>query len=181
MRTKSTHQIVAANDSPIRTYGSQLVTIKINNTDYKFQFIIADITKPIIVSDFLRKFRFAIDIPGKKLINIDHFRYELLSKSTRKPLSLQHISTTNPFENILDEFPDILSFKPEVNEIKQEVKHHIKTDGHPCHSRSRRLSPEKLQIAKSEFKMMEKKGIIQRSKSLWSSPLHMVKKIFRRI
>ena len=61
------------------------------------------------------------------------------------------------FENILDEFPDILSFKPEVNEIKQEVKHHIKTDGHPCHSSSRRLSPEKLKIAKSEFKMMEKR------------------------
>ena len=60
--------------------------------------------------------------------------------------------------------------------IKHNVQHYIKTDGPPCHAKSRRLSPEKLQIAKVEFQMMEIKGIIRRSKSPWSSPLHMVKK-----
>ena len=39
-----------------------------------------------------------------------------------------------------------------------------------------RLDPDKLVAAKEEFSTMEKAGIIHRSTSLWSSPLHMVKK-----
>jgi Reverse transcriptase (RNA-dependent DNA polymerase) len=40
----------------------------------------------------------------------------------------------------------------------------------------RRLDPAKLAAAKKEFAEMEKQGIIRRSSSCWSSPLHMVKK-----
>jgi hypothetical protein len=36
--------------------------------------------------------------------------------------------------------------------------------------------PEKLQIAKAEFKRLESAGIVHRSKSPWASPLHMVPK-----
>ena len=38
------------------------------------------------------------------------------------------------------------------------------------------MDPEKLASAKAEFSAMEKAGIIRRSNSPWSSPLHMVKK-----
>jgi transposase InsO family protein len=53
---------------------------------------------------------------------------------------------------------------------------HIPTTGPPVHSRARRLPPEKLTIAKDDFEYMEKAGIIRRSKSKWSSPLHMALK-----
>jgi hypothetical protein len=40
-----------------------------------------------------------------------------------------------------------------------------------------RLDPEKLEIAKAEFKrLVESAGIIHRSKSPWASPLHIVPK-----
>ena len=42
--------------------------------------------------------------------------------------------------------------------------------------KARRLDPEKLASPKQEFSAMEKAGIICRSNSPWSSPLHMVKK-----
>ncbi len=57
------------------------------------------------------------------------------------------------------------------------VEHHIHTGSHPpVFAKSRRLDPEKLQIAKAEFKRLESAGIIRRSTSPWASPLHMVPK-----
>jgi hypothetical protein len=54
---------------------------------------------------------------------------------------------------------------------------HIHTDSHPpVFAKSRRLDPEKLQIAKAEFKRLESAGIMRRSTSPWASPLHMVPK-----
>ncbi len=55
--------------------------------------------------------------------------------------------------------------------------HHLLTQpGPPVFAKARRLDPEKLASAKQEFSAMEKAGIIRRSNSPWSSPLHMVRK-----
>jgi hypothetical protein len=55
------------------------------------------------------------------------------------------------------------------------VEHHIHTGSHPpVFAKSCRLYPEKLQIAKAEFKRLESAGIVRCSKSPWASPLHMV-------
>ena len=43
-------------------------------------------------------------------------------------------------------------------------------------SRYCRLDSERLAAAKAKFAAMESQGIIRRSKSSWSSPLHMVEK-----
>jgi hypothetical protein len=54
--------------------------------------------------------------------------------------------------------------------------HHIQTVGPPATGRFRRLDPAKLAAAKAEFSKLEKDGIIRRSSSNWSAPLHMVMK-----
>ena len=56
------------------------------------------------------------------------------------------------------------------------VEAYISTEGPPIHSRARRLPPEKLAIARDEFRTMEEMGIIRRSTSQWASPLYMVPK-----
>ena len=59
---------------------------------------------------------------------------------------------------------------------KHGVLHRIPTTGFPVHCQARRLSPEKLKIAKEEFDTLLKMGIIRRSNSPYSSPLHVAPK-----
>ena len=56
------------------------------------------------------------------------------------------------------------------------MEHVIKTSGRPVFAKPHRLDPDKLRVAKEEFAKLEAAGIIRRSDSPWSSPLHMVKK-----
>ena len=48
--------------------------------------------------------------------------------------------------------------------------------GPPVTARFRRLDSDKLKEAKAIFAAWERDGVVQRSSSQWSSPLHMVKK-----
>ena len=56
------------------------------------------------------------------------------------------------------------------------VVHHIQTSGPPLSCRFRRLDGVKLEAARAEFLQLERDGIVRRSDSPWSSPLHMVPK-----
>ena len=53
---------------------------------------------------------------------------------------------------------------------------YINTTGPPVRTALRRLSPDKLKVAKKYFDMMCAAGICRRSDSPWSSGLHMVPK-----
>ncbi len=59
---------------------------------------------------------------------------------------------------------------------KHKTVHHIKMTGPPATSRFCRLDAAKLAAAKVDFTKLERDGIIRRSSSTWSAPLHMVMK-----
>ena len=61
---------------------------------------------------------------------------------------------------LLAEFPDITTPNFVHCHTKHGVEHFITTRGPPVHARARRLPPEKLAAAKSEFDRMEAMGII---------------------
>jgi hypothetical protein len=78
---------------------------------------------------------------------------------------------------LLQKFPSILRTRDVKLAPNHGIEHHIHTGSHtPNSAKSCRLAPEKLQIAKGEFKRLESAGIVCRSKSPWASPLHMVPK-----
>ena len=71
------------------------------------------------------------------------------------------------------EYPDVLSSNVFLAS-KHGVFHDLPTvPGPPVFAKACRLDPGKLASAKAEFLKMEKAGIVQRSSSPWSSPLHM--------
>ncbi len=80
------------------------------------------------------------------------------------------------FSQLLAEFPAVTEAVSTDRLVKHSVTHHIQTVGQPVSSRTRRLAPERLNIARQEFDHMLELGIIRPSSSNCSSPLHMVPK-----
>lgn len=97
------------------------------------------------------------------------------TRTTAPHLNVSSISS-NPYELLLAEFPTITTPVFTPSSIKHKVEHFIPTNGPPVLARARRLSPDKLAVAKEEFNNMEEMGLIRRLSSPWSSPLHMVPK-----
>ena len=97
------------------------------------------------------------------------------------PNSLGHklsllISSSNQFRKVLCELSKLLKPTFLSPSVRHGVEHFISTSGPPTHSKAHRLLPEKLTISKNEFDRMESMGIIRKSNSPWSSPLHVVAK-----
>jgi len=86
-------------------------------------------------------------------------------------------SMAEEVEELMADYPGVVNSSKRLPVPHHQVEHVIETTcGHPVQARYRRLDPDKLAAAKAEFQSMEQQGIIRRSKSNWSSPLHMVKK-----
>ncbi|KHJ40019.1 hypothetical protein D918_09946 [Trichuris suis] len=85
-------------------------------------------------------------------------------------------SHDNEYAKLLTKFPAITTPQFTTVNPKHGMQRHIPTTGPPLYARARRLPPDKLRLAKTEFRKMEELGIIRRSGSPWASPLHMVPK-----
>ncbi|GFY02300.1 transposon Tf2-9 polyprotein [Trichonephila clavipes] len=91
----------------------------------------------------------------------------------RKGNSIQQLSAANTSPINVYEIVKPPSFSQEV---KHNIKHFIETSGPPVFAKARRLAPDRLKIAKSEFQHMLNLGHVRPSKSNYASPLHIVPK-----
>ena len=170
--------LVAANGSIIRAWGKRTIPIQLGKKRlFTQEFHLADVTRPILGADFFRHNNLAIDLAGRRLIDLTRNSIIPASPDSSLPL-IAGLATSAPdeFSSILAEYPSLLVPRYHSEENKHGVEHHIVTEGHPVFAKARRLNSEKLAIAKSEFAEMEKLGIIRLSKSPWASPLHVAPK-----
>ena len=172
-------RLKAANGSLIPTFGRRSVTLDLGlPRSFRWTFWVASVPHAILGIDFLRYFDLLVDVK----------RYRLVDSSSQRTIRgfphataivnplLASSNFTGKFHSLLNEFPQLTSEKSVLPAITTEVVHHIVTKGPPVRCRPRRLAPEKLCIAKTEFENMLKLGIVQPSSSPWASPLHMVAK-----
>ena len=169
----------AVNNTSIRTYGSRSLTLNLGlRRTFRWVFVVADVTNAILGADFLQHYNLMVDIRHQLLVDaITNLHVQgIVSTATSLSPSLLPQSPSNPFETIVSEFPAVTQPSITTRSVKHSVTHHVTTTGPPVSARARRLSPERLQIARQEFDHMLELGIIRPSSSSWSSPLHMVPK-----
>ena len=171
--------LMAANGSLIKTWGKRKVPLLLGQgRSFTQEFHVADVTEPILGADFFITNDLAIDMARRRLIDMADLATIPTKIACQQPsVSGIHAPSVNDFDRIIDDFQELLvpRFKPS-DENKHGVEHHIVTEGPPLHARARRLDADKLAAAKAEFTKMEELGIIRRSNSPWSSPLHIVRK-----
>ena len=167
----------AANGSPIRSYGTRSVNLCFRDRRFTWTFVVADVPTGILGADFLRHHALLVDLSNRRLVDSSDFSSlpGFVAHPRRQQVSLVQ-ATACRFRQLLLDRPAITT--PSFDRLcpAHGVELHIETEGPPVFARPRRLSPEKLLAAKKEFKAMEELGIIRRSKSPWSSPLHIVPK-----
>lgn len=168
----------AVNGTTIQTWGNRDLTLNFGDKErYTQKFYLADVSRPILGADFIINNGLVVDLKGKRLISPSKFSVLLTSSDNPSPVSGLSTAPHNQYsELLLKKYSDILTPSFDSDSNKHGVEHHIVTTGPPVHAHARRLDPEKLEAAKAEFKRMEQMGIIRRSNSAWSSPLHMVRK-----
>jgi cleavage and polyadenylation specificity factor subunit 1 len=167
----------AANGSTIRTYGTTHAALVFGQHSYSARLIKADVQRPLLGADFLRRHRLLVDLSNKRIVAPDSLAAIGCHATTLDPQPLSIATTVyDPYQDILKEFP--LITQPTFRDVlpAHGVVHSIPTTGPPVWSRPRRLAPEKLAIAKREFQHLQQMGIIRPSQSQWASPLHMAPK-----
>ena len=175
----------AANGSSINTFGTLSLMLHFGALRVSHPFLLAEVSKPILGSDFFIKHRLLIDLAGRSVRR--QRPRPLLLRARRanvaqsvcglklSPASPPH----SPWMKLLSEFPSVLDVQAAYDSSappRHGIHHVVPTSGPPVFARPRRLFGEKLDVARAEFQKMMDLGIIRPSNSPWSSPLHVVPK-----
>ena len=175
--TRTNNQpLIAANGTPIKSFGTRQIELYLGLQKYSWRFIIAEVTQPIIGGDFLRTHSLLVDLANERLIRADNLKIIKGSRSPRESFHIASLTSTGEFSTLLRDRPGLTTPTFSFTLPKHGVQHRIPTTGFPVHSQARRLSPEKLKVAKEEFDILLKLGIIRLSNSPYSTPLHIAPK-----
>ena len=146
-------------------------------------FLLAKVSQPILGADFLAHYKLLVDCSTKRILDrettlsaqcvattVPDYVRPVLS-SPLAPFNTKVTSLLSRFSAVFG--PPQLACLP----ASSDAKHIIDTgDNHPVFACARQLPAQKFKIAKAEFDLMLKAGIVRPSRSSWASPLHMVPK-----
>ena len=153
-------QLKTADGTAMNTYGSRRLALQFGSRRFEWSFLLANVSMPILGSDFLRHNHLLVDVAGSRLL--DSSTLEPIpavssgSSSSKSDLYAALLSTPEEFRDLLSEYPDVVSSKGFfTSDPKHKVRHTVPTTpGPPVFAKARRLDPEKLESARKEFAAM---------------------------
>ncbi|KYQ50559.1 hypothetical protein ALC60_10361 [Trachymyrmex zeteki] len=128
-RQRSPYELSAANKTIIYTYGTETMTLNLGlRRSFVWRFVIADVTKPIIETDFLTHYGLLVDLVDQ----LTNLTITTPGRCVRCDVpSVETVAGATPFHELLARYPEIT--RPEVRpgETKHDTRHHIKTTPGP--------------------------------------------------
>ena len=161
------YDLLADNGTPIATFGTVNTTIRLAlNLQLDWPFIIADVSQPIIGMDLLKHHKFLVNTWQHSITHTPSETNIAGQPAKGSSCTVTYIQENCKLHQILDvEFPELTDARDPKLQTLHPVRHHIETTGPPVFAQPRRLSPEKLEAARTEFQEMLAQGIIRPSKS----------------
>jgi hypothetical protein len=168
----------------IPCWGAKQLEICFAGQKFVWTFLLAKVDFAILCADLLKHFHLVVDLAASQLLDtrtLRRFAAGPPAATDAPPPSSRGlfatVEVTPPaFRQIFSQFQDVANAEGKLSPAKHKTLHHIKTTGPPATARFRRLDTAKLAAAKADFAKLERDGIIRRSSSTWSAPLHMVVK-----
>ena len=144
---------------------------------YTWNFILARVSRPILGIDFLKHFGMSIDFRSCTLRHNGRESKFINRSAVRQPsVNMVYRDTLTEIKQLLQHFPELTDPAMATTTMKHGVRCFTQTTGPPLKTPPRRLTPDKMKIAKEYFDSMVKAGICRMSNSQWSSALHLVPK-----
>lgn len=177
-------RLSTANGQSIQCHGECMIEIVLPSLRRKFKwtFVIADIVHPLIGLDFLSEYKLVVDCHSRKLI--DKTTLQTISANVSQHQSIKivvndHATLPSEIRTLISKYETLTMPRTRAANGKKTVNiyHQIDTQNErPTYAKTRQLSEDKYNAAKKEFQNLLDTGIVQPSKSPWSSPLHLVPK-----
>lgn len=79
----------AANGTPIRSYGKRTISLVFDGRCFPWDFVIADVTQPLLGADFLCAHNLMVDVKGQRLVDTKTFSSLPKSRGLGKALGVQ--------------------------------------------------------------------------------------------
>lgn len=172
----SSFKVYAANQSEIATYGEKRLTLNLGlRRDFTWDFIVANVSQPILGADFMYAHNLLPDLRNRRLTD-GSTGLTIHAKSTSTPFqAISMLKSDTSFHSLLKEYIDITCQSRKKSQT-HHVRHYIKTQGPPTAERARRLSPGRYKYAKTEVESWIAHGDCKPSQSQYASPIHMQRK-----
>ena len=108
-------QLRTASGAAMDTFGTRQIPLQFGARRLEWNFLLADVSMPILGSDFLRHHHLLVDIAGARLLDASTLEpipaVSPLNPGNRSDLYAALLSTTEEFRDLLAEFPDVVSSK----------------------------------------------------------------------
>jgi hypothetical protein len=167
--------LAGADGTNIKSWGKIFKSVSFGGRHFAdVPFVRAAVNKPILGADFFSKHKLLVNTAGNRVLDaatLLPLGEPACGRGTGLVAALSAVPP--PVRSLLAEFPSVVGDGSYTPRPLHGVQHTVETKGRPLFAKSRRLDPDKLRTAEKEFRALEKAGIVRRSNSGWSSPLHM--------